>query len=101
MKQKKADREFTHKLEKFLRFLWNPRFIQIYPILWILGSVGCRQSQIKQKLKLSLSENDVLNIEKQSTYVLHCHLVIFGLILAIFLRSQSYKFDVIADAGAP
>ena len=28
-------------------------------------------------------------------------LVIFGLILAIFLRSQSYNFDLIAHRGAP
>ena len=37
----------------------------------------------------------------KSYYVLYCHLVISGLILAMFLRSQSYDFDVIALTEAP
>ena len=37
------------------------------------------------------------NTEKPLMYFI----VIFGLILAIFLRSQSYNFDAIADTGAP
>ena len=37
------------------------------------------------------------NTEKPLMYFI----VIFGLILAIFLRSQSYDFDAIADTGAP
>ena len=30
-----------------------------------------------------------------------CFLAIFGLILAMFLTSQSYDFDTFAHAGAP
>ena len=36
----------------------------------------------------------------KTNYVLHCHLVFFGLILAMFLRSQSYDFVVTAHTGA-
>ena len=36
----------------------------------------------------------------KTNYVLYCHLVILGLIYAMFLTSQSYDFDVIAHAGA-
>ena len=31
---------------------------------------------------------------RKTNYVLYCHLAIFGLILAMFLTSQSYDFDV-------
>ena len=40
------------------------------------------------------SETDY-NFEK-TNYVLSCHLLTFGVILAMFLRSQSYDVDLIA-----
>ena len=38
--------------------------------------------------------------QEVSHCVLYCHLLIFRLILAIFLRYMSYNFNVIAHAGS-
>ena len=64
--------------------------------------------------KCWIYENDFLNQTRmcdkevgkgleysKTNYLLHCHLVIFGLILSMFLQSKSYDFDAIAHAGAP
>ena len=57
--------------------------------------------QIRERMTRAacvIKESDTdKKIEKQITYFI----AIFGLILAIFLRSQSYDFDVIAHAGEP
>ena len=52
---------------------------------------------LEAKGKMDFSETD---LKSEKNYLLYCHLAIFGVILAMFLESQSYDFDAIAHAGA-
>ena len=54
----------------------------------------------EKKLK-SWDFNNIPAIAEIKTNYLLCHLVIFWLILAIFLRSQLFNFAAIVHAGAP